>query len=109
MHWEWRRPGATHAFYKEQKMAFPPDTDRSPPSRRDAGGLMTMLAEFGTLSLAEVLAPAIKMADGYPMEQDNVERIEKNREHIVKWPDSKRIFLPREDETKRDGAADRKR
>ena len=29
---------------------------------------MTMLAEYGTMSLAEVLAPAIEMADGYPME-----------------------------------------
>ena len=29
---------------------------------------MTMLAEYGTLSLADVLAPAIQMADGYPIE-----------------------------------------
>ena len=30
------------------------------------GGLMTMLAEYGTMSLAQVLEPAIEMADGYP-------------------------------------------
>ena len=36
------------------------------------GGIMVMLAEFGKLSLAEVLAPAIEMADGYPIEQQHV-------------------------------------
>ena len=35
---------------------------------------MVMLAEYGTLSLAEVLAPAIQMADGYPIEAQLVER-----------------------------------
>ena len=30
---------------------------------------MVMLAEYGKLSLAEVLAPAIEMADGYPIEE----------------------------------------
>src|SRR3954454_17666634 len=36
------------------------------------GGLMVMLAEFGTLSLKEVLAPALQLADGYPVEQEFV-------------------------------------
>ena len=40
---------------------------------RHARGLMTMLAEYGTLSLAEVLAPAIQMADGYPIEAQTAE------------------------------------
>ena len=37
---------------------------------------MTMLAEYGTLSLAEVLAPAIQMADGYPIEAQTANTIE---------------------------------
>lgn len=32
---------------------------------------LVMLAEYGTLSLADVLAPAIDMADGYPVECPN--------------------------------------
>ena len=32
------------------------------------GGLITMLAEYGRLSLKDVLEPAIQMADGYPIE-----------------------------------------
>jgi gamma-glutamyltranspeptidase/glutathione hydrolase len=96
--------GATPEFYRQRKMSFPPEygplaalTPGTP------GGLMLMLAEFGTLSLADVLAPAIQMADGYPIEQQAVTAIERHREHIVKWPDSKKLFLPRSDE-KRPGA-----
>jgi gamma-glutamyltranspeptidase/glutathione hydrolase len=48
--------------------------------------------------MADVLAPAIKMADGYPIEQSAVGAIEKHRSHILKWPDSRRLFLPRQDE-----------
>ena len=36
-----------------------------------------MLAEYGTLSLAEVLAPAIALADGYPIEAQTADRIER--------------------------------
>ena len=34
-----------------------------------------MLAEFGTLPLKEVLAPAITMAEGYPIEADLVRNV----------------------------------
>jgi gamma-glutamyltranspeptidase/glutathione hydrolase len=60
--------GATPEFFLDQGLAFPPG--RGPLAAitpGTPGGLMLMLAEFGTLSLAEVLAPAIDMADGYPM------------------------------------------
>ena len=90
--------GATPEFFRQRKMPFPPEygplaalTPGTP------GGLMLMLAEFGTMSLADVLAPAIKMAEGYPIEQQAVSAIEKQREHIMRWPDSKRVFLPRQD------------
>ena len=54
---------------------------------------MTMLAEYGTMSLAQVLAPAIEMADGYPMEAELVDTIEHNKERIKQWPDSRRVLL----------------
>jgi gamma-glutamyltranspeptidase/glutathione hydrolase len=58
------------------------------------GGLMVMLAEFGTMTLADVLAPAIQMAEGYPMEGQTADRIESNKERIKQWPYSKDLFLP---------------
>ena len=38
-----------------------------------------MLAEYGTLSLADVLAPAIQMADGYPIEAQLADTIERQK------------------------------
>lgn len=92
--------GATVDFFHAQGLHYPPEygplaaiTPGTP------GGLLTMLAEYGTLSLAEVLAPAIQMADGYPMEAQAADTIERFRRHLAAWPYSKRVFLPHLDET----------
>ena len=44
-----------------------------------------MLAEYGTLSLADVLAPAIQMADGYPIEGETANSIERNKARLKQW------------------------
>ena len=87
--------GATVAFFREMGLEYPPeDGPLSAVTPGTPGGLMVMLAEYGTMSLAEVLAPAMQLADGYPMEADTVRRIEAQKEKIKQWPDSRRIFLP---------------
>ena len=71
--------GATAAFYKSKGYRYPPEY--GPLAAVTPGtpaGLMTMLAEYGTMSLAQVLAPAIEMADGYPMEAQTANSIEKS-------------------------------
>jgi gamma-glutamyltranspeptidase / glutathione hydrolase len=55
---------------------------------------MVMLAEFGTLSLKEVLGPAMSMAEGYPIDHDLVRKIQKNAEKLKPWPYSRKVFLP---------------
>jgi gamma-glutamyltranspeptidase/glutathione hydrolase len=57
------------------------------------GGLMVMLAEYGRLSLKDVLAPAIEMADGYPIEEQAANSIESNKDKIRHWPYSRAVFL----------------
>ena len=57
------------------------------------GGLMMMLAEYGTMSLDEVLAPAMEMAAGYPIEAQSANAIERNKELIKEWPYSAKVFL----------------
>src|SRR4030095_8002392 len=52
------------------------------------------LAEFGVLSLKEVLEPAMQMADGYPIEAELVQKIEKDKGKLKQWPYSKKVFLP---------------
>ena len=53
-----------------------------------------MLAEYGTMSLKEVLAPAMQLAEGYPIEAETANSMERGKDKIKEWPYSKAIFLP---------------
>jgi gamma-glutamyltranspeptidase / glutathione hydrolase len=87
--------GATPEFYKSQGYEYPPPHGPlSAVTPGTPGGLITMLAEYGTMSLAEVLAPAMAMADGYPMDKEIGDRIEKEKDKIKDWPYSRRVLLP---------------
>ena len=88
--------GATAEFYLSKGYRFPPDfgplamvTPGTP------GGLMTMLAEYGTMSLAQVLAPAIQMAEeGYAIEAQLANTIQSNAKQLKEWKYSPAVFLP---------------
>lgn len=87
--------GATPDFYRAKGMQFPPEygplaaiTPGTP------GGLMTILAEYGTLSLRDVLEPAIRMADGYPIEEETANSIERNKRWLKQWRYSRAVMLP---------------
>ncbi len=91
--------GATPEFYKEKGYDFPPQYGPlAAVTPGTPGGLMTMLAEYGTMSLAEVLAPSIEMAAGYPIEAGTADRIEGAKDHIKKWKYSREIFLTHQGE-----------
>ncbi len=86
--------GATAEFFINKGYQYPPDLGPlAAVTPGTPGGLMTMLAEWGRLSLAEILAPAIEMANGYPMEEDTVRRINKSAKDIRKWPSSAAVFF----------------
>ena len=87
--------GATPAYYKSKGYRYPPEygplaaiTPGTP------GGLLVMLAEYGTLSLGDVLAPAIQMADGYPIEAETANSIERNKARLKEWKYSRAVMLP---------------
>jgi gamma-glutamyltranspeptidase/glutathione hydrolase len=87
--------GATAAFYRSKGYRYPPEFGTlSAITPGTPGGLMTMLAEYGTLSLADVLGPAIQMADGYPIEAQTADAIERSKERIKSWTYSREILLP---------------
>ena len=87
--------GATAEFFTAKGMKYPPQFGPlSAVTPGTPGGLMTMLAEYGKLSLKEVLAPAMQMAEGYPIESQTANSIERNKDRIKEWPYSKNIFLP---------------
>jgi gamma-glutamyltranspeptidase/glutathione hydrolase len=87
--------GATADFYRARGYRYPPEFGPlAAVTPGTPGGLMTMLAEYGTLHLAEVLAPAIQMADGYPIEAETADNIEQEKARIKQWKYSKTVLLP---------------
>ena len=87
--------GATAEFFHEKGMVYPPEYGPlAAVTPGTPGGLMVMLAEYGKLSLAEVLAPSMQMAEGYPIEGVQADNIERRREVISQWSYSRAVFLP---------------
>lgn len=87
--------GATAEFFRSKGYDHPPEFGPlSALTPGTPGGLMVMLAEYGTLSLKEVLGPAIQMADGFPIEAQLVNRIEQNKHWIKQWKTAPAIMLP---------------
>lgn len=90
--------GATPEAYRDKGLVHPPDYGPlAAVTPGTPGGLLVMLAEYGTMSLAEVLAPAITMAEGYVIERVQAEAIQLYKDFILQWPDSTRILLPNHD------------
>ena len=90
--------GATPEFFREKGMEYPPALGPlAAVTPGTPGGLLTMLAEYGTMSLGEVLAPAIEMADGYPIEASAARAIQRGADRIAEWPYSAKTLLPHRD------------
>ncbi len=86
--------GATVEFFKSRGYQFPPEYGPlAAVTPGTFGGLCLMLGKYGTMSLKQVLAPAMEMAAGYPMEAQTANSIERQKERIKAWPYSKKVFL----------------
>jgi gamma-glutamyltranspeptidase / glutathione hydrolase len=91
----WAPTGATPEYYRSRGYRYPPEYGPlAAVTPGTPGGLMTILAEFGTMSLSDVLAPAIQMADGYPIEAQTANSIERQKAEIKKWKYSREVMLP---------------
>ena len=59
------------------------------------GGYLSILDKLGTLSIAEVFAPAIEYAEkGYPIDQMLAQSIDRGKNNLGKYPTTAKIFLP---------------
>jgi gamma-glutamyltranspeptidase/glutathione hydrolase len=86
---------ATVDFFRRKDLKYPPEHGPlAAVTPGTPGALIVMLAEYGKLSLAEVLAPAISLADGYPIDAETADRIEAEKDLIKQWPDAKAVMLP---------------
>ena len=89
--------GATADFFHAKGLRYPPsEGPLAAVTPGTPGGLLTMLAEYGKLSLKDVLAPAIEMADGYAVEAQAANTIEADKAKLRQWPYSRKLFLVHE-------------
>lgn len=87
--------GATPSFFKEKGYQFPPEFGPlASTTPGTPGGICYMLANYGTMSLKQVLAPAMDMAAGYPIEAQTANSIERAKDRIKQWPYSAKVMLP---------------
>jgi gamma-glutamyltranspeptidase/glutathione hydrolase len=86
--------GATVKFFKDKGYNFPPEYGPlAATTPGTPGGLIYMLINYGTMSLEKVLAPAMDMAAGYPIEAQAANTMERQKALIKQWPYSKEVFL----------------
>jgi len=62
------------------------------PGAVDAG--LLALREYGTKSVADVLQPALELADGMPLDEMRAGSIGYSRRFLELWPTSMRVFMP---------------
>ena len=98
--------GATVEFFKSKGYNFPPEYGPlAAVTPGTFGGLCLMLANYGKLSLKDVLSPAMQLAAGYPIEAQTANSIERQKNRIKEWPYSKKVFLPHAGEKREAPAA----
>lgn len=86
--------GATPDFFKGKGYNFPPEYGPlAAVTPGTPGGLCYLLAEYGTMSLKQVLAPAMEMARGYAIEAETANSFEGQKRRLKEWPYSKALFL----------------
>jgi gamma-glutamyltranspeptidase/glutathione hydrolase len=87
--------GATAEFYKSKGMKYPPEYGPlAAVTPGTPGGILVMLAEYGKLNLKDVLEPSIQMADGYPLEAQLSNTIEREKKWLKQWRYSRTTMLP---------------
>ncbi|MBL8168858.1 MAG: gamma-glutamyltransferase family protein [Acidobacteria bacterium] len=62
--------------------------------------MIVALDNFGTMKLADVLQPAIELADAFPIDELRVNYIRNTRRVFEQWPAARALFLPNGEEPK---------
>ena len=87
--------GATPEYFRRLGMVRPPGYGPlAAVTPGTPGGLMVMLAEYGSMSLEQVLAPALQMTAGYPIEESQADSIQDLVTILMQWEDTAEVFLP---------------
>ncbi len=98
---EKRAPESDNAGRGNPKPAGIPSTGpfaATVPGVLDA--MIVALDQFGTMKLADVMQPAVELADAFPIDELRVNYIHNTRRIYEQWPSSRAVFLPNGQEPK---------
>jgi gamma-glutamyltranspeptidase/glutathione hydrolase len=56
--------------------------------------LLVSLENYGTMTFAEVIQPAIELAQGFPIDALLINAIKRGQQYVEKWPATKKVFMP---------------
>jgi gamma-glutamyltranspeptidase / glutathione hydrolase len=62
------------------------------PGMVEAG--LVALREYGTKSFADIVQPAIDLADGFPLDELRAFSLQTAEKHVSQWPTAKRVWMP---------------
>lgn len=86
--------GATPEFFKAKGLEFPPEYGPlAAVTPGTPGALCYMLAHYGSMSLKEVLKPAMELAAGYPMDLYLASSLDRSKNLLKQWPYSQKLFF----------------
>ncbi len=89
-----RAPAAVSAeMFRRRDDAIPTNGPSAGTVPAVVDALAIALAEFGTLSLADVLAPAIALADGFPWYDFLTHYLQPELDHVRRHPSGARVYL----------------
>lgn len=90
----WPRKASSEYFRKNHKGAIPPGLMRAVVPGAPSGWI-TALERYGTMSFADVVAPAIRLArDGFAADPRFCETIQGQADKYAKWPGNAAVYLP---------------
>jgi len=87
-------PGATTTAAARKTGLIPSTGPLSATVPAVLDACVTALDQFGTKTLAEVMEPAIQLADGFPIDELRVQYIKTRAPIFAQWEAAKRVFLP---------------
>lgn len=94
---EKRSPGEGESAGRSGSLGPGPIPSTGPLGATAPGVLDAMIValdQYGTLTLADVMQPAIELAEAFPIDEMRVNYIRNTRSVYERWPDTAAVFLP---------------
>lgn len=91
---------ATRDFFTSKGIRIPSSGPLAATVPGVFDAMVVALQKFGTMKLSDVMAPAIELAESFPIDELRVSFIQRTRKVYEEWPASRALYLPNGQEPK---------